>query len=500
MILYLLLPPTSSRLVSYARYPIFGFNVYWAFKAIRECRSAAVSTAYGIGLLDGWAILWLAAVLLFDDGRKDFQRIEWAELVDEVDIDSKDKEVDEKDGYARKPHTDGEAVRQRHTNSGTTTTYPDISDSLSNSRSQDKPKFVWQSLPHNFLQRLDWVADLVSNFRLIGWTHQISAIPSPPRSVLQNLNHPRTATPPTVSSGTHRYPTTRALLRAKLTTVFLGYLGFDILKCIMMQDPYFWGLIESPPPAYLPLFITSSVAATKIYRLVLSLTGVYVSLETIMALAAPFFVGLVGPRYLGLRAAPWQYPDIYGSYGIVLRKGLAGWWGGWWHQTFRFAFEAPTRFFVSKFGWAERGTKAKMLGLVIAFGSSALLHASGSSTMWASTRPFKGPGLFFALQPVGIVVQMGLSQLMVRLGITDRLPGWVRQVGNFVVVHIWFYYTAPFFTDDVARGGIWLFEPVPISFWRGLGYGLKEEGWWQWNGKIIGWHTGKRWWQSGISF
>ncbi|MCJ1289935.1 hypothetical protein MMC34_001469 [Xylographa carneopallida] len=497
VIVYLLIPPTSSKLVSYARYPVFAFNVYWAVKAVKECRSAAVSTGYGIGLLDGWAILWLAAVLIFDDGRSDFHRIEKAEMVGEIDRESSGHATHEDEDAPSNGSTESHELRRRRTQRALAKEGTETEASIGTN------KYVWQKHPANFYQRLEWVADLVSNFRLIGWSHQINSIPSPPPSILDNLQpsaKPLKQTPPVVSTGVSRYPDSKTLVRTKVITVMLGYLALDTLKVVMMSDPYFWGLTSAPPPTYLPSFITSSAALTRIYRLLISLAGTYVALESIMALAAPIFVGLIGPRILGLRAATWQYPDIYGSYNIVFRKGLAGWWGGWWHQTFRFAFEAPQKYLVSKLGWKERGLQAKLLGLVIAFGCSGSLHAAGSTTMWPATRPLEGPFTFFILQPVGIVLQMGASKFLGKLGIREKLPSWVRGAGNFVAVHVWFYYTAPLLTDDFARGGIWLFEPIPVSIWRGLGFGAEGEGWWCWNGRIISWYSGEKWWQSGLAF
>ncbi|KAL8966337.1 MAG: hypothetical protein Q9197_006043, partial [Variospora fuerteventurae] len=76
LIVYLLLPPTQSRAVYLARYPIFALIIYLSVTAIRECTSPAVTVGYGIGLLNAWTILWSATLLIFNDGRKDYQRIE----------------------------------------------------------------------------------------------------------------------------------------------------------------------------------------------------------------------------------------------------------------------------------------------------------------------------------------------------------------------------------------------------------------------------------------
>jgi hypothetical protein len=104
------------------------------------------------------------------------------------------------------------------------------------------------------------------------------------------------------------------------------------------------------------------------------------------------------------------------------------------------------------------------------------------------------------LQPLGIGLQMAFTALLDNVGLKKRLPGWIGGLGNFLYVHVWFYWTAPILTDDFARGGVWLFEPIPVSILRGLGLGLGGEGWWCWKGKLVGWYTGERWWQSGIAF
>lgn len=504
-LLYLLIPPTKSRIVFHARYPVFAFLVYWSVKAIRECRSAAVAPGYGNGLMNGWAILWMGSLIVFNDARGEFRRIEEVERVEGGGEGGGEGEGKER-GCAMKESVDGQGLRNRHLNGsaskdvGSTLGSGDINGEAPAASDHSKPRYAWQSLHPSFPRRLNWVCDLVSNFRGLGWSHQVFSVPSPPASILSTLQPSPHPTPATLPTGISRYPTPRAVIRKALLTLALGYLACDILKVVMMYDPYFWGVLSSPPPSYLPALIRTSSVLMRIYRLVLSASGAYVALQCIFALAAPFFVGIFGRRNLGLRAEPWQYPDHFGSYIVVFRKGLAGWWGAWWHQTFRFAFEAPQKWAVRKLGWEERGMKAKVLGLVVAFTCSGCLHAAGSYTMWPSTRSLKGPFTFFVLQPVGIVLQMGASRAMERVGIRKMLPGWVRGVGNFVLVHVWFYYTAPFLTDDFARGGVWLFEPIPVSPLRGMGFGAEGEGWWCWKGRLVGWYWGEKWWQSGVAF
>ena len=132
---------------------------------------------------------------------------------------------------------------------------------------------------------------------------------------------------------------------------------------------------------------------------------------------------------------------------------------------------------------------------VLAFTLSGLLHMCGSYTQIGDTFPVRGPLCFFLCQIGGVAVQIGILLAMKKIG----APTWVKRTVNFVYTHVWFYYTAPLLVDDFARGGVWLFEPVPISIFRGLGLGSKYDGVWQWHGRIVDWHSGKHWWDSGIA-
>ena len=107
-------------------------------------------------------------------------------------------------------------------------------------------------------------------------------------------------------------------------------------------------------------------------------------LALILALEMAFLTGsiglclLLGPKVLGLRGYAWQYPTNWGSYTNILNKGLNGFWGSVWHQTFRFAFGAPTNYLIRNKYIEPPSTAAKVLGLFFAFGISGFLHLAGS--------------------------------------------------------------------------------------------------------------------------
>lgn len=109
-----------------------------------------------------------------------------------------------------------------------------------------------------------------------------------------------------------------------------------------------------------------------------------------------------------------------------------------------------------------------------------------------------GPMRFFLLQPCGILFQMWSVSQLDRRGVRHRTPRVLRQLVNFVYVHVWLYFTAPILVDDFAKGGVWLYEPVVISPLRGLGLGAKDDGWFCWWDGILFWRSGKHWWDTGI--
>ena len=74
-------------------------------------------------------------------------------------------------------------------------------------------------------------------------------------------------------------------------------------------------------------------------------------------------------------------------------------------------------------------------------------------------------------------------------------PELVRKIGNAGFVVLWLYFTGPLLADDFARAGVWLFEPVPVSFVRGF----MGEGWWKWGGRWTGWSERKEWYLKGLA-
>ncbi|KAL1613542.1 hypothetical protein SLS54_010513 [Diplodia seriata] len=505
---YLLVPHYNSPFLKSLRYPVWALNAYWSVHAVLYTRARNIAPAFGVGLLSSWSLLWTFTLLVAHDAQTDFARIERTEGAS-ASLRSNGSAASNGTTVKDKPPSD----------SLTVLTIKDVDLAAERKRlgttagpSQRKGTFAWQHFPLSpFIERLDWVADVFCNFRGMGWNWRISGLAPPPRWVQEQL-HANSGTPLSSKPDTHRgadgtrQPQTRGeALRAGWTTLVTGYLLLDLFKVVVLHDAYFWGVIDAPAPAFLPSFVRASPVLTRTYRLLVTLSAIKWALTAIFALAPIAFVGLLGPRVIGARACAWMYPDTFGAFTpTVLDKGLAGWWGGWWHQTFRFAFAAPSKRLIAALSLPPRSLPAKAIQLLTAFALSGCLHAAGSYTQAGRTHPLSGPFAFFVLQAFGVVAQMLLVRALARVVVPPGTPRWVRRAGNFAFVHVWFYYTAPLLADDFARGGIWLFEPVPLSPLRAMGFGDTDAHWNCWRSREgsdwVRWVSGRRWWESGVAF
>ncbi|EAQ93255.1 hypothetical protein CHGG_01490 [Chaetomium globosum CBS 148.51] len=217
-------------------------------------------------------------------------------------------------------------------------------------------EYFWQPFPAtaSYLTRLGWTADLLTACRGAGWNFSISSIPHPPfpTKPLDGNELVRLDLIPLASrTGTRRSQTYAAFLRSRLLEFALSYLTIDILTGTMRHDPYFvlgpdYAAQGHPLPALyarLPLPAVTIPVLRNIPALAGIMAGMHLE-HSLLQLAIVFPLrGLFGAR-----AELWQHPTLFGGFvPSVLDRGLAGFWGGWWHQTFRAGFVAPTRWWFA---------------------------------------------------------------------------------------------------------------------------------------------------------
>lgn len=500
VIAYLLVPHTKSAALRKARYAVWAINTAFAAYVIAHTRGRGATAAYGVGFVMAWSVVWATIVLVVHDGQLDFARIERASgSTGRVRHDQTRQRRSDSVERSQEEVT----LRKRPTNA------TDVKSGSTGGAENDHAKgseMIWQHYPEQpFLERLDWVLDLMANFRGMAWNWRIPNLPSPPKEIVEQLSKhddPRNSKIKHSKSMKMHYtfPTRDALLRRSLRSFIMGYLALDVIKILMIHDPFFWtGDFNLPGPSYLPSQLSNSTIFMKSQRLLIAQLAIYWALQTLFQTASLFFVGILGSKLIGVRGQQWMYPPEWGTYSTVLTRGLPGWWGTWWHQSFRFAFESPGQKITNHLHLDPKSLPAKTIHLTIAFSISGFLHANASYTSIGPTFPIRGPFLFFVLQPVGIMIQILLSKLLRENGVTRYVPIPIRHLTNFLYVHVWFYHTAPLFIQDAAAGGQFLYEPVPVSVLRGMGFGTEENGWGCWDhGRWPRFQRGEYWWESGM--
>ena len=356
--------------------------------------------------------------------------------------------------------------------------------------------FEWEPHPRDSLkERVDWAGELMTTFDGWGWNwgKDLPEHVQMRMRTVENLNGNGKTRP--IHQRLFEIQQTKSLLRRSFQRLIFGYIGLDIIKTIGALDPYFWGYVEHPAPAYLPYYIQSRPGLVTGYRLLIAQISIYLALETVLCLRPLYYVGLRKRDVSSVRGEWWMYPDDFGEFSVILERGLAGWWGAWWHQSFRFVFEAPSKYLQLH---SQRTFYSRVLRLFIAFSCSGFLHTCASYTSIGKTNPLSAAFLFFFLQPFGVIGQLSYLKLLRKTGVSPYIPRHLAWAANVVFVYYWLYLTAPLLIDDLARGGQFLYEPVPFSIVRGLGLGDKDMQFYCWRGRWFSWHEGRRWWQSGI--
>ncbi|KAF4762979.1 hypothetical protein N7455_010979 [Penicillium solitum] len=473
-----------SRGGQYVRKGLFVLFIAIAIEILQNRRAIVGGNGYMLGLITAWWLVWNTTLFVFTDLEHDFKRIE------------------------RKP-VDIKSQNDANIKPSTITKSSDLNNPICTQR--DNNLFVWRSYPEKFWHRLEWSAGLLFNLRGPEWNWRASHLGPLPRPIHDQLHSGfmdriNAHEPSTYPSGKHR-------LQAAFRKFFISYLVLDILKVIiLMPDPYFRGLSSADSLAPFPFFyftnLTLHPAMAQLCQRLYSAISVYFALEFVTSLNPIFFLGLSlafpnGAKKLTAAplGAPWLYSDAFGPFFIpVLDEGLAGCWGRWWHQIFRYGFVASARWVLSILpaGLGSHLQVRRVTYVMVAFCLSGFVHACGSHTQIADTSPVSGTFLFFALQGVAIMAEQVFKTSILPKSFLAGTPRSLRRTANFVFVFCWLMASGGLVADDFAKGGLWLMEPVPISPLRALGFGLQGQGWWCWNQPWFRYWSDGTYWGSGI--
>jgi hypothetical protein len=524
LLTYLYIPHKKYPVAYAARWPVLAIIMWFQWKTLWETSSESQAIAFAAGLISAWGALWSAAWLLLYRPQWNAKRVQRRVKMDRRDNDDMIKENGnaggglQSNGHPARGEASGstngstaagldEGLRHRAQTNGTAKSRKiqgrvqadeRIRGYIDEAEERDgvEYEYYWQSCPENISERIPWTMDLLMNFRGPGWNWAIPPMPALPSFVKAQLGEPiDDASKSGVSTvGLRRFDTRRELFNYRVPRFVVGYLVLDVLKTLLMKDPYY---VFGPNTYALPPHLKDLTPfQLKLFRQCLNSFTVIIALEMVFMLVPLSMCLLLGPSIVGLRGEAWHYPSTWGSFSNILNKGLNGLWGGWWHQTFRFVFAAPTNYLIEKGYLKARSTEAKLCALCFAFGISGILHTCGSITQLVRTNPWQAP-VFFMSQALGILIQSTVcGYLRPHIG---HLPKVVRQAGNVLFTWTWLWYTGWLLVDDFARGGIWMWEPLPISPMRALGFGSGVDSWWCWGDLGVGWYTATHWWESGIS-
>ncbi|KUI66559.1 hypothetical protein VM1G_01406 [Cytospora mali] len=519
-ILYFSIPHINRPWLYRARYLLWLFILAFNLHEVVTSSSANFAIGYAVGLMHAWGILWTATLLIWMSPQFEAERVERRKRTTTDGgalVNGTASRLNLNGNAAREEDSPSQSQRVNARPKAPTATakhqHAEAGDRATGARDEDISRsidqgyeYYWQAYPAAapFLTRLGWSFDLVTSFRGTGWNWTVPIIPhfAKPEKPLSLAPVDVDSIPLRTRQGYRRFTTRRALARAQLLPMALGYLALDLGSVYMMKDPHFilgpeFASAEplSPLP---PLLAALPRPVLFTYRSVLCFTAIIVAIELIMTCWRLTCLFLLPRRLLGTRAELWHYPSTYGAFAPnVLDKGLAGFWGGWWHQTFRVAFSAPSAWLARRGHMDPRSGGGRAAAGLIAFAQSAFLHSLGSVSCLPPSRPW-APPVFFMLAWAGVLAQAAACGAA--RPVTARVPAPARRAGNLVFVFAWLNATQCWFCDDMARAGIWLLEPVPVSFLRALGLGKPGDSWWRWDWAMWPrWYVGRHWWESGIA-
>ncbi|KAI0898208.1 membrane bound O-acyl transferase family-domain-containing protein [Annulohypoxylon nitens] len=540
--LYLAIPHRNRPWLYHARWLVLAFVVVFNFNMILNVSSTDFGAGYGAGLIGAWGIVWNFTLLVWTRPQWEARRVnvrrirnhenpntdlkDYKPLTNNQNGDCTKEDYRENskttgselNGYTNIEHGPLHNLKERRTNFETANLPKERTDTLEAPSSprengnsvhpltEQEFEYYWQEYPEDasFWSRIDWAFDIVSTFRMTGWNWAISSIPpyEPPPKVGDHQLPLSSVGPQRTEQGYIRHLSRWELFLDRfLYHILPNYLIADFCAVSMTLDPYF--ILGPEYAALLPLpphLSSFSPIPLFLIRTFLSFTGTLCALDLLFnagQLALVFLPPL--PQILRFRAHPWHIPSVTGSFTQVLDRGLAGFWGAWWHQTFRFGFSAPTQYLLRYSYIRPRTLTAKLVAAFFAFLTSGFLHASGSySAMPAHTRWYLPP-LFFLLAGVGTMLQSYLAKLLSKY--INKQPRWVRRAGNMAFVTVWMVSTSWLLVDDFGRCGLWLFEPVPVSVFRALGFGpAGDRRVWRIDERYAPrWYVGRRWWEVGVA-
>ncbi|KAI5273927.1 hypothetical protein E4T47_02959 [Aureobasidium subglaciale] len=319
------------------------------------------------------------------------------------------------------------------------------------------PRYVEQSYPRNWSERLPWIGTLIISMRFVDWK-----IGSPSHDSKQP---DRCSNPPT-----HL----RFILTALIRTLS-GFIVMDLTSAWTQQDPYFNSFGVSVDSS-LPQSGLVTILPPRLLRSTIMALQVWATVGQQFQLPCTLPVALHWAGYLPDAWSPHLWPTFFGSFRAMFTTSNLGavrnFWGRYWHQTLRFYCSSPGVWLSDLLHLSHRSYVRYVLLAAITFFFSGIVHIGlvPRDPMFAveSANQIRlRIATFFWLQPVGFAIEMAASIVLRRLG----APKPVYMMLNILWFMAWCCFVLPPLGEAGRNLGYWRMWPVPLSLWRGFVHG-----------------------------
>ncbi|CZR64020.1 uncharacterized protein PAC_13917 [Phialocephala subalpina] len=322
-------------------------------------------------------------------------------------------------------------------------------------------RLIWrEGYPVLFWRRVGWVVNLTCSLRYIGW--QTSPVPQ---------GKEKFDIPPQGPESRVKF-LVREVLRVGLCLLIM-----DAISLYQHFDPYFQisTPINEPFPRRLRSFLTIyhlHHLPPQLVRILILGAQQYATFSLLQAVPAILFVGLGGVGVVGnFWGGTQNWKSAMGSPSVVWRRGLRGFWGGFWHQYLRNILTGPGRALATLFGLPEKSFLAYTLKITLAFTISSFLHVStfpdASSPGFTGLDPMRYT-VFFWIQGALVIVETIVSSALECI-LPTRSRVWQQRTVLGVARLGWIvgcmYWTAPLIVDELTKvsRGFGLRSPVVLK-------------------------------------
>lgn len=181
--------------------------------------------------------------------------------------------------------------------------------------------YEWEPFPEQFSKRCWWAADLMTNFRGLGWSYQRRQhlIPDAVKRVYEEsgINVKR-------DQDEKRIGQTRSSFLLEQSWYFvLDYVLLDLCVYFLDRDPWFNRPLGSNERLLFGHPAGNYDALVRPYRVFLGTLATFSVMDVSHVVLALVCVG-IGPRYLGTLGEPWQHPPLWGTLDDLFHRGLPG--------------------------------------------------------------------------------------------------------------------------------------------------------------------------------